>query len=337
MKALIYSAVGQAKVVEADKPVITDGEVLVKVRSAGLCGTDIAIVSGKHPRAKVGLVLGHEFAGEVVEINGDASGAFATGDKVTAFPLLVCGDCWACRNGCEHVCRTLRMIGIDKAGGFAEFVKLPIGLTCKLPGALSFEAGALVEPLAVGVHAVDMADMETSDTAVVMGAGPIGLIVGLCLREKGVKNIVMTDINPERLKLAERFSLSVFDCNKCDVVEEIGKLTNGDGADIVFECAGAKASAMQMSELVRSRGKIIMVSVHKTPSEVDLRAINFKEISIIGSRVYTRSDYAETIRMIGDLPICDLISHRLSLDESTRGIELMTGGSDACKIMVNVD
>ena len=123
------------------------------------------------------------------------------GDKVTAYPLLVCGECWACRNGFAHVCRDLKLIGIDRDGGFAEYVSVPLDLIVKFPAALPYDQGALIEPLAVGVHALEMAGPDWQ-TAVVVGCGPIGLLVGLCLQHAGIENMLMCDISPHRVKRA---------------------------------------------------------------------------------------------------------------------------------------
>ena len=206
MKATAYLGPNIVRTIDTGTPHLSDAEVLVRIHAAGICGTDISIAGGHHPRAKAPLILGHEFAGEVVEIKPDpVSTHIRIGDKVTVYPLISCGQCWSCRNGHEHVCRTLRMIGIDFDGGMAEYAKIPLDHTYKLPKTLSYEMGALIEPLAVGVHSVNMAGIESTDFAVVMGAGPIGIIVAVSLRNAGANKIFVTDINRFRLRLAEEF------------------------------------------------------------------------------------------------------------------------------------
>lgn len=338
MKALIYAEAGMAKLAESDKPVLSDNQVLIKVHAAGICGTDISIISGKHPRAKAGLVLGHEFAGEAVQINaGSGESDISVGDKVTAFPLLFCDKCWACTHGCQHVCKTLRMTGIDEDGGLAEFVKIPLELTCKLPDEMDYEAAALIEPIAVGIHAVDMGNVNPGDKVVVMGAGPIGLIVALSLKRAGVKNIIITDVQPFRLNLANEFGFETINCEQADVTEKIDKFTDGQGADVVLECAGSASAAIQMCRIVRSRGRIVLVSVHKDAHPTDLRSINFKEITVVGSRVYTRDNYDQAIKMINETAVTKLISHRVKLDDALEGIKLMQSGKDVCKVIVTME
>ena len=338
MKALTYVEPDVVRMLDVDMPRAGEGEALVKVHFAGICGSDMAIVAGKHPRARPPLIPGHELSGEVVQI--DAAGAatdIKMGARVTCYPLLCCGRCWACEHDLEHVCRSLRLIGIDRDGAMAEYVKVPAELLYGLPNAMSYEKGALIEPLAVGVHAVSMANSHKDDFTVVMGAGPIGLIVALCLREAGVERITITDVNASRLGLAQRFGLETLNVAQCDAKEEILSRTDEEGADVVFEVAGSESAALQMTELARSRGKIMMVSVHKTAHQVDLRSVNFKEITIIGTRVYTRSDFVRAIQIAEELPLEDLISHKVGIDEGARGFELMGNPDNVCKVLISME
>ena len=338
MKALRYLNPGILKTEEIDSPQCSAGEALVRVHTAGICGSDMAIFAGKHPRAKPPLVMGHEFAGEIVEIQtGGIATELSIGDKVTAYPLLMCGNCWACRSGVSHVCRDLKLIGIDRDGAFAEYVSVPLDLLVKFPDQLSFEQGALIEPLAVGVHALDMAGSPNWTSAVVVGCGPIGLLVALCLQHAGVHNLLISDIVPQRLERAASLNIPVLNSAEENLVDRVTRMSGGEGADIVFECAGSASAALQMSDLVRPRGKIIMVSVHKEPHPVDLREITFKEISMIGTRVYTRNDYSKSLQMIADLPYQSVISHRVELEHGAQGFNIMGQAADACKVIIRTD
>jgi threonine dehydrogenase-like Zn-dependent dehydrogenase len=335
MKALRYLNPHIVKTEEIDTPVCGAGEALVRVHAAGICGSDMAIFTGKHPRAKPPLVMGHEFAGKIEAIQpGGIETPLAVGDKVTAYPLLMCGECLACRNGFPHVCRDLKLIGIDRDGGFAEYVSVPLDLIVQFPDSLSFDQGALIEPLAVAVHALEMAGTPDWQNAVVVGCGPIGLLVGLCLRYAGIENILLCDISPQRVKRAAGLSFQVINSADDSLVDRVAEMTHGEGADIVFECAGSAPAALQMCDLVRPRGKIIMVSVHKEPHPVDLRAITFKEISMVGTRVYTRSDFRRAVQMMPDLPYRDVISHRIELERGAEGFEIMGKAADACKVII---
>jgi 2-desacetyl-2-hydroxyethyl bacteriochlorophyllide A dehydrogenase len=338
MKAVRYVAAWDVRTMEVKVPVPAEGEALVKVRYCGICGSDMGIIAGTHPRAKPPLILGHEFSGEIVELRpGSEKTSLKVGDKVTAYPLLSCGKCWSCRNGVSHVCRSLKLFGIDRDGFMAEFAAVPVEYLYKLPETQSFEKAALVEPLAVGVHSVAMSEVKGDDVTVVMGAGPIGLVVGLALRDAGVKKVYLTDLNPYRLDLARRLGFATFNTAEGKVAEEILGITNGDGADVVFEVAGAAESAMQMTEIVRCRGKVIMVSVHKKPHEVDLRSINFKEITLLGTRVYTREDYEHAIEIADDLSLENLVTHKVSVNDAPRGFELMKNPDGVCKVLIDME
>ena len=194
-------------------------------------------------------------------------------------------------------------------------------LLCKLPDDMPWEIGALVEPLAVGVHALEMSGAGSDDFVVVMGAGPIGLVTAIALREAGVRKILITDMSAYRLALAKAFGFEALDVGSCDAAEQVRARTGGDGADVVFEVAGSSSAAIAMTDLVRCRGTIVMESVHKTAHEVDLRAINFKEITMIGTRVYERKDYGKAIEQPRRTDDAPLDSHKLRLDEGPGGFE----------------
>jgi len=206
MLAAKYLGPRHISAVETDDVKPRDGEAVLRVDGCGICGTDLNIASGKHPRAVPGLIVGHEFSGRIVEF-GPGSGAstdLRVGDRVTCFPLITCGKCHACRSGHSHVCRSLGLYGIDREGGMAEYVRVPVSALIELPDSLSRDAGALIEPLAVGVHAVERvpAPVTENDTAVVIGAGPIGLVTALALRERGVERIFVTEPSDFRRDLA---------------------------------------------------------------------------------------------------------------------------------------
>jgi threonine dehydrogenase-like Zn-dependent dehydrogenase len=337
MKALRYLAPNIVKTEDIEDPTCGKDEALIRVHSAGICGTDMAIFAGKHPRAKAPLTMGHEFAGEIVEVHpSDVENDLAVGDRVTVYPLLVCGQCWVCKNRAGHVCRDLKLIGIDRDGAFAEYVKVPADLIVKYPDDLTYDQGALIEPLAVGVHALEMAGETDWQTAVVIGCGPIGLLVGLCLKYAGIETTIISDINAHRLKRAEKLGFQTFNSAEGNLVDCVNEITQDEGADIVFECAGSGPAALQMCELVRPRGKVIMVSVHKEPHAIDLRAVSFKEITMVGTRVYTHVSYQKALQMIKDLPVDELVSHRLDIGNAAQGFELMQKPEDVCKVIINI-
>jgi threonine dehydrogenase-like Zn-dependent dehydrogenase len=323
------------RVVEAvDEPVptIAAEEALIKVEACGFCGSDLGIVAGVHPRARAPLTLGHEFSGRIVEIRSPDS-ELKTGDLVTAYPLISCGHCYVCRHGAPHVCRELRLFGIDVDGGMAEYVRLPVASLLPLPSEMHPRIGALIEPLAVAVHGVSMSPLHRPASAVVIGAGPIGLLTALVAKARGISTVLISDIVPSRVELANRLGLRAVPAGD-RLAQIVMKETDGEGVDVVFECAGVPATARDMTALVRCRGGIVNLGVFKKPAEVDLQAINFREITIVGSRVYSRQDFEDAIRLAPLLPLEPIVTHSFSLLQVGAAFELFRSGENACKVLI---
>lgn len=333
MLAATYLDAYKIEVLETPIPKPGENEALIRVFSSGVCGSDLAIISGKHPRAKPPLIIGHEFAGEVVELPQGARIDIKVGDKVTLFPLLTCGKCYACRHGFSHVCKTLWLVGFDRNGGMAEYVAVPQDMLVKLPESMSYEAGSMIEPLSVCVHSVSMSPVKPDDKVVVIGAGPIGLLTAMVLQHLDVAHVHITDIDPFRLKIADSVGLNALNSAEIDIVKYIEEITNGDFADIVFEVAGVQESARQMTELLRPRGTIVNVSVFKNQPVVDMRSINFKELTVIGTRVYTLDDFGRAIQIADELPLSKIVSHRLPLTEVPDAFNLFFSGQNVCKVL----
>jgi (R,R)-butanediol dehydrogenase/meso-butanediol dehydrogenase/diacetyl reductase len=336
MKAVRYIAPDTIAVQEVPIPKPAAGEVLVKVRYAGICGSDLSIAAGSHPRAKPPLILGHEMAGEIVDISQLPPGTgWAVGDRVTANPMLSCGDCRACRDGFYHVCLNMRVIGIDDNGFMAEYAQVPAEKLHRIPAGLPYAAGALIEQVAVGVHALSMGAVTQESKVLVVGAGPIGLVTALCLRHQGVEDIRISDLNDYRLSLAARLQFKALDAREGEarLIEEFAA---DSGADVVFEAAGSEEAIAQAVQLARPRGRIVVVSVHKTPHAVDLRAVNFKELTIVGSRMYAHEDFAAAVAMANALPIGELATHTIPLQEASQAFALAANPIDAGKVLIEI-
>lgn len=315
---------------EVSLPKIVSGEALLEVEACGFCGSDISIVTGSHPRARAPLTIGHELAGRITELSGPDNG-LEVGDRVTTYPLISCGTCYACTHGNAHVCRKLRLFGFDVDGGMAQFVRLPVTSLMKLPIDMPAKIGALIEPLAVAVHGVNRADVTGARVAAVLGAGPIGILTALVARFRGIPHVLISDRVTARLELAQALGLSITSAGE-ELRTRIMERSH-DGADIVYECAGHPSSAREMTALVRSRGTIVNLGVFKEPVEVDMQAVNFKEISIIGSRVYERKDFQAAIDLAMKLPLAHLISREFPLDEVSDAFRLFKAGQ-VCKILI---
>ena len=307
-----------------------EGEALIEIEACGFCGSDINIVAGTHPRAKAPLTIGHELSGRIVKLNGQST--LSVGDRVTSYPLISCGVCYACTHGNPHVCRTLRLFGFDVDGGMAQFVKLPIDSLLKLPDNMPADIGALIEPLAVAVHGVSRGPVEGVDVAAVLGAGPIGLLTALVAQARGIPHVLISDVNPARLELAASCGLTPVASGEA-LRQRVLELTNQNGADVVYECAGHPSSAKEMTVLARSRGTIVNLGVFKKPVEIDMQAVNFKEIEMVGSRVYTRQDFQDAIDMAMKMPLEKIITRSFPIGEVESAFELFRSG-EACKVLI---
>ncbi|MDR0127245.1 MULTISPECIES: zinc-dependent alcohol dehydrogenase [Bacillus] len=333
MKAGVYLSPKCVAMTEKEIPVPKMDEALIKVSYAGICGTDMMIYHGVHPRAEAPLILGHEFSGIVIE--ADENHHVKKGDKVVIEPLLHCGVCSACQQGQAQVCKDLRYIGIDQHGGFAEYVVIPVHRLRVLPESVTEKEGAMIEPLAVAVHTVRRSKLKIGDTVVILGAGPIGLLIGLIARQAGAGRIVISDVSSMRLETANEMGFEAIDARHTDISHVIKKYTDGVGADVVFEVAGNQATANQMIECVKYQGEVVVVSVYKKSPTIQLAAMHFREISLTTTRCYHSSDFSKAIELLEQqkIQLDVLVSHTLPLEEIQTGFDLMENPDQALKIL----
>ena len=319
-------------------PKAEKGNILVKVMCAGICGSDITIIAGKHPRARPPLILGHEFMGTLADDLNTGTGFIAKGTRVVVEPLISCKTCRPCREGHEHVCGDLQLLGVETDGGFAEYVAVPVEKVYPLPFSISDEEAALIEPLSVAVHAVSFAPPRENDVIVVLGAGPIGLLTAQVVRARGARWIYLCDINNHRLELAHALGFSVVHCERRNVVEEVLRFTDGHGADITFEAAGVPATAGWMIPLTGIKGKIVMIAIHKKPSEVHFQQLAYREQAIYGVRIYGRGDFNTAIKLASTnkVKLKPLITHRYTLEQCHEAVETARTDQTACKVLMRV-
>jgi 2-desacetyl-2-hydroxyethyl bacteriochlorophyllide A dehydrogenase len=335
MKAAYYEgnqkiSVGPCKV---EPPMA--GEVRLKVAYCGVCGTDLHIFHGKmDKRVKIPQVIGHEMSGEVAEVGPGVKG-FSTGDRVVVRPLWPCGTCAACKSGYAHVCYKLKFLGIDTPGAFQGSWTVPAHTLHRIPAGVSMELAALVEPLAVACHDNRVAHLIRGETAVVIGGGPIGMVIALVAREAGAR-VLVSEINPHRLALARDMGLEVLDGRSEDLPAKVEAWTAGAGADVVFEVSGSPAGAEMMTKLPRAGGRIVPVAIFSEPPKVDLFRFFWRELKLFGARVYQEEDFEKALSLTasGKLPLEKLISARCGLDQLGQAFAQMEGGADVMKVLI---
>lgn len=320
--ALILDRPGEFRLAPVPEPATEPGQVVVEPVFVGLCGTDLHIVAGEHPRAALPLALGHEIVGV------PTSGRWA-GRPVIVDPTIACGHCPACLRGQAQVCARLRLVGIDRDGGLAGRVAVAETKLHPVPDALPLATAALAEPLAVAVHAVDRAGPLLGRRVVVFGAGPIGLLISLLARASGALAVVLAEPAGMRRAVADQLGFDAV-ADPAEVPAQLGGL-----ADVAFDAAAVPASAAQVTGLVLALGMIVMVGVHGRPALVDLQAVTFGELRLAGTRVYQPADIRTALALLagGTLDTAPLLSEVVDLAGAPAALERLARG-EALKVLV---
>ncbi len=313
------------------------GEAQLKISHCGICGTDLHIFHGAmDARVAMPLVMGHEMSATVLKLGPGVSG-FGLGDRVVVMPLAPCGDCPACAAGHRHICHNLNFLGIDTPGAFQSLWTVPAHTLHLMPANLSLKHGALIEPLAVACHDARLADVQAGDQIVVLGGGPIGLLVALVARQAGAR-VLVSEINPYRVDLAGRLGLDAINPHEVDLVDMVMQRTDGAGADIVFEVSGSQAGASIMTDLLRTRGLAVVVAIFAQAPQVDLFRFFWRELRLQGVRVYEAQDFEAALALAasGALPLDDLITDVRPLSALQSGFEDMDTGGEVMKILLEL-
>ncbi len=311
------------------------GQVQVRVSHCGICGTDLHIFHGNMDhRVKLPQIIGHEMSGTVAAV-GEGVTNWKPGDRVTVRPLDACGHCPACRAGHGHICMNLRFIGIDSPGAMQTLWTVPAHTLHRLPESLSLEHAALIEPLAVACHDVRMGEVKAGEFAVVLGGGPIGVLIALVAQASGAR-VLLSELNPYRLELARALGIEAVDPRAVDLIAAANEATSGAGADVVFEVSGSPAAAELMAKIPRVRGRMVMVAIHSQPAPVDLFRFFWRELKLTGARVYESEDFERAIELAssGALPLDQLTTRVVPLDALTQAFREMESGGKVMKILV---
>ncbi len=313
------------------------GEVQIQVAYCGICGTDLHIFLG-HMDQRVGFerTIGHEMSGIVSAIGADVTD-IEIGEKIVVRPLDHCGKCPACKAGHEHICHKLKFIGIDSEGAFQEYWNVPAHTLHKLPNDLNLAHAALIEPLAVACHDVNRANVTRGEDVLVIGGGPIGLLVALVARNAG-GNVVISEISENRLTYAEKLGFKTINPTSADPVEVINTLTKAKGADVVFEVSGSQPGVDLMTTAAATRGRIVMVAIHANKPNVDMFQFFWRELELLGARVYRPEDFDQAMQLLADNVVdCDsFITDIQPLGDIQGAFEALTQNPSAIKSMIQI-
>jgi L-iditol 2-dehydrogenase len=300
MQALVLHGIHQLSIEEVPEPVPAAGEVLVQVAACGICGSDLHGYHGESPRRNrsIPLIMGHEFTGRVRAVGPDVPGDIVPGQRVVVHPQVSCGRCSACRTGRTNICPYMSILGIERAGGFAECVAVPANRLFPLPDGLSNQQGALVETLAVEVHLFRQTALPLWRTVVVLGAGPQGLLAVQLARLAGASQIIATDLMPHRLRLAEQLGATHVLRGDQDVAAIVKDLTDGWGAEFVVDAAGVAATRQQGIAALAPGGTFGLVGIGPGEVPVDFGPVINRELTLRGSYACSDDDFVRALELL---------------------------------------
>lgn len=335
IRASVYRRNRTFETIQTGMPQPAPDEALLRVRRVGICGSDLHIFQGHlDHRVPVNGTIGHEVLAEVV--SAPSGSGFAAGTRVVVEPVRYCGTCRNCRMGATYLCRTLAVLGVDATGGMQDYWAVPVDRLLAVPDTLPDDDAALIEPLAVAVHDVTRAGIKRDDRVLVFGGGPIGCLIALVAKARGA-DVKVSEINPYRVKLLQQIGLSTIGPD-ADPVEVAHEWTSGDGVDIAFEVSGSPDAARIVTEVVRVWGTVSIIAIHADPVPVNLYPMFARELTMQGSRLYTRAAWEEAIAVMasGAIPASQLVSRKIRLEELQQGMEEALGGGPVMKVLVDL-
>ena len=296
MTALLYPDWDTLEVTDLPRPEAGPGEVLVRVAACGICGSEFETFAARSARRTPPLVMGHEFCGTVEALGSDVQDV-AVGDRVVSNALVPCGACVRCRRGDANLCAERQIFGMHRPGAFAEFVAVPARVLLRWPDGVPAEAACLAEPLANGVHVAEIVRRRAPRVAVVIGAGPIGLMVQQALQVLLGTSVVVTDLVPERLEAARRLG-AVQTALPGDVATAVEALTDGEGADVVIDAVGSAATKRQSLDLCRPGGAAVWIGLHGDTMSLDSYGVTLPEKTIYGTYAAHLSDLQQALDLM---------------------------------------
>ncbi len=342
MKALLLTAPSQLELVDHPQPEPAPGEVLLRIRACGICGSDLHGWDGSSGRRQPPLIMGHEAAGEIVQLGAEVTG-WTVGDRVTFDSMIHCGTCPACTRGATNLCATRRVVGVSPGsyrqhGAFAEYLALPANILFRLPDELSYAQAAFAEPTTIALHAVGRARLQPDSIAVVVGSGMIGLLVIQALCIAGVKHIIAVDRSGARLEIARQLGATdVLDTSEGAGADQLRALTGETGADVVFEVVGIDATVQLAITATRLGGQVVLVGNVAPEVRFPLQKVVTGEIDVLGSCGST-DEYPRALELIasGAIDVATLTSAVASLEDGAAWFARLTApdGSQHLKVIL---
>ena len=339
MKQAVMTAPGRIEIQDIPKPEAGPNQVVVKVKNIGICGSDIHVYHGKHPYTSYPVVQGHEISGEVEVVGSEVTGV-QQGDRITIQPQIVCGKCYACRHGSYHICDNLKVMGFQTTGAASEYFTVDAEKLLKLPEQISLEHGAMVEPLAVAVHALGRYGQVAGKKILVLGAGPIGNLVAQAAKGMGADQVMIVDISDFRIRLAEKCGIDhTVNNSRADLGEELQYAFGKDRADLILECVGINTTIEQAIQHARKGTGIIVVGVFGDKATVDLGLVQDRELKLIGTLMYQEKDFCKAIELMAERKVVlePLITDYFDFQDYQKAYEYIEEKKDkTMKVMIRL-
>jgi 2-desacetyl-2-hydroxyethyl bacteriochlorophyllide A dehydrogenase len=340
MKKIIESVIrkpGDIELIEAPMPELSPGEGLVRLSYAAICGTDMHIYQGKYP-AELPKIVGHECSGVIERINAAGELPFKAGDRVAVQPFLTCGHCDACITGHGNACVSQKFFGTKTDGCFTQYMKVPLNRVCRIPDNVDQRLGCMTEPLAVGVHAVRESGFMVGETALVLGAGPIGLMLALVLRMAGATNIVLTEMSPYRIRFAEDMGFKIVNPADGGAAERLLEINGGDRYHKVFEATAAPASYELMFETIKARGVIMLLGLTSQKHPFNTTACVFQEAQVRALRIHSMESFRYALRILGSGLLSEsvsrLMTHEFDFNNIKDAMEFAVNDQEHIKVTI---
>jgi 2-desacetyl-2-hydroxyethyl bacteriochlorophyllide A dehydrogenase len=338
VKAIRIVEPGKVEICEIPQPKCGEGEVLIKVRSVGLCGSDLTTYRGQNPMVNYPRIPGHEIAGEIAERGKGVSTRLKKGLMVTVSPYTACGKCYPCRMGRANCCRFNQTMGVQRDGAATEYIVMPVEKV-HLTDGLSVEQTACVEPVSVGCHAVNRGRVTDKDTALVFGCGVIGLgAIASAVYKKAT--VIAVDVDDAKLARAKRMGAQhTINSAKEDLTDRVRAITNDDGANVAIEAVGLPQTFRAAVEQVSFAGRVVYIGYAKKPVEYETKLFVSKEVDIMGSRnAFSHEiDYVIGMFRSGKIAVGELVTHRFGLDEMDKALKLWDSSpGEVTKILLSV-
>ncbi|NLO82409.1 MAG: zinc-binding alcohol dehydrogenase family protein [Clostridiales bacterium] len=338
MKSVMIPKPGEIAIVESPRPDEPDkDEVIVRVKAAGICGSDVHIYHGRSAFATYPRIIGHEIAGEVYQVGSSVTDV-KPGDKVAVDPVTSCGSCYACRIGRHNVCSSVKVLGVHVDGGYREYIKVNAANVHRVPDNLSWEEAAVIEPFSIAAEAVDRGRLSADDSVLICGAGPIGLVILQAVKRLGARAMVV-DIIDNRLDRAKNMGAEqVVNTKKEDLFEAVMNFTDGEGANLIFEATGSiSLFELCVSKLVSQAGRIVVLGFPEEAARISPVDIMRRELDIVGSRL-NRNKFPEVIQWLKakEIDPSSIISHVFPFEQVRQAFELFDGEPEkVCKIILS--